>query len=78
MATRVGYSLIFLLNSLLAWMMLTDWAIKLVAEWSFDWIKMECSGGKCYGVLAVRPRIPYQPPSAKADGPRSSICDNSH
>ncbi|GJN94010.1 hypothetical protein Rhopal_007073-T1 [Rhodotorula paludigena] len=52
-ATRVGYSLIFLLNSLLAWVMLTDWAIRLVAKWSFDWIKMECSGGKCYGVLAV-------------------------
>ncbi|KPV73114.1 uncharacterized protein RHOBADRAFT_38760 [Rhodotorula graminis WP1] len=52
-ATRVGYSFIFLVNSLVAWMMLTDWAIKLVAEKSFDWIKMECSGGKCYGVLAV-------------------------
>lgn len=53
-ATRVGFSLIFLLNSLFAWMMLTDFAIKLVAKWSWEWIKMECKEGKCYGVLAVR------------------------
>ncbi|BGP27850.1 membrane protein [Rhodotorula toruloides] len=52
-ATRVGFSLIFLLNSLFAWMMLTDFAIKLVAKWSWEWIKMECKEGKCYGVLAV-------------------------
>lgn len=34
-------------------MMLTDFAIKLVAKWSWEWIKMECKEGKCYGVLAV-------------------------
>lgn len=52
-ATRVGFSLIFLLNSLLAWTMLSDWAINLVAHYSYDWIKMDCTAGKCYGVLAV-------------------------
>ncbi|KAL8291637.1 hypothetical protein RQP46_001895 [Phenoliferia psychrophenolica] len=52
-ATRVGFSLIFLLNSLLAWVMLSDWAIKLIAKWSYDYIKMECAEGRCYGVLAV-------------------------
>ncbi|GAA5941238.1 Tms1p [Sporobolomyces koalae] len=52
-ATRVGFSLIFLLNSLLAWIMLSDWAIKRIERWSYDWIKMSCQEGKCYGVLAV-------------------------
>lgn len=52
-ATRVGFSLLFLLNSLLAWLMLTDWAVKAIARWSYDYIKMECTEGKCYGVLAV-------------------------
>ncbi|GAA5919553.1 hypothetical protein JCM5296_000272, partial [Sporobolomyces johnsonii] len=52
-ATRVGFSLIFLLNSLLAWIMLSDWAIRQVEKWSYDWIKMDCDEGRCYGVLAV-------------------------
>lgn len=33
--------------------MLTDWAIKLVAKWSYEYIKMSCAEGRCYGVLAV-------------------------
>lgn len=33
--------------------MKTDMAIKLVQKWSFDYIKMDCAGEKCYGVLAV-------------------------
>ncbi|GAA5876336.1 hypothetical protein JCM8547_008887 [Rhodosporidiobolus lusitaniae] len=52
-ATRVGFSLIFLLNSLLAWLMLSDWAIKLLEQYSAGWVKMSCGGGQCYGVLAV-------------------------
>ena len=43
-----------MLNSILAWVMKTDLAIKLIEKWSFDYIKMECAGEKCYGVLAVR------------------------
>ena len=46
--------LIFCLNSILAWVMKTDLAIKLIEKWSYDYIKMDCTGGKCYGVLAVR------------------------
>jgi hypothetical protein len=46
--------IIFLLNSVLAWIMKTDMAIKLIQKWSFDYIKMDCAGEKCYGVLAVR------------------------
>jgi hypothetical protein len=53
LATRVGFSLIFLFNSIFSWIMLTDWAVKLLAKWSFDYIKMSCEEGRCYGVLAV-------------------------
>lgn len=35
-------------------MMKTDFAVKLVEKWSFDYIQMECAGEKCYGVLFVR------------------------
>lgn len=45
--------IIFSLNSILAWVMKTDAAIKLIQKWSFDYIKMECAGEKCYGILAV-------------------------
>lgn len=34
--------------------MLTDIAIKQIQKWSYDYIKMSCEEGKCYGVLAVR------------------------
>ncbi|KAF7773281.1 hypothetical protein Agabi119p4_5448 [Agaricus bisporus var. burnettii] len=52
-ATRIGFAIIFSLNSILAWLMKTDIMIKQIQKWSFDYIKMECSGDKCYGVLAV-------------------------
>lgn len=38
---------------MLAWLMKTDWAIKLIEKYSYDYIKMDCAGDKCYGVLAV-------------------------
>lgn len=28
-------------------------AIRQIEKLSWDWIKMDCSGGKCYGLLAV-------------------------
>ncbi|KAH8925474.1 TMS membrane protein/tumor differentially expressed protein [Atractiella rhizophila] len=52
-ATRVGFSLIMLLNSVVAWIMLTPWAVRQIEKWSYDYIKMNCEGGTCYGVLAV-------------------------
>ncbi|KAF8659055.1 hypothetical protein AX16_001927 [Volvariella volvacea WC 439] len=52
-ATRVGFAIIFSLNSMLAWLMKTDWAIRQIEKLAFDYIKMDCAGGKCYGVLAV-------------------------
>lgn len=38
---------------MVAWIMLTPWAIHLIESWSYDYIKMSCSEGRCYGVLAV-------------------------
>ncbi|KAF5359113.1 hypothetical protein D9756_003158 [Leucocoprinus leucothites] len=52
-ATRIGFAFIFSLNSILAWLMKSDLVIKQIEKWSFDYIKMECKGDKCYGVLAV-------------------------
>ncbi|KZO91127.1 TMS membrane protein/tumor differentially expressed protein [Calocera viscosa TUFC12733] len=52
-ATRVGFAIIFCLNSMLAWLMKTPFMIRLIEKWSYDYIKMECTEGKCYGVLAV-------------------------
>ena len=46
--------LIFLFNSMLAWIMKTPFAINLIQKWSYDYIKMDCEGGKCYGVPVVR------------------------
>lgn len=47
--------MIFMLNSLLAWLMKTPFAIRKIEQWSYDYIKMDCDEGKCYGVLAVCP-----------------------
>ncbi|KAJ7637652.1 serine incorporator/TMS membrane protein [Mycena polygramma] len=52
-ATRVGFAIIFSLNSILAWIMKTEMVIELIRKWSYDYIKMECANDKCYGVLAV-------------------------
>ncbi|KAJ7494596.1 serine incorporator/TMS membrane protein [Mycena galericulata] len=52
-ATRVGFAIIFSLNSILAWIMKTEMVIELIRKWSYDYIKMDCVNDKCYGVLAV-------------------------
>jgi hypothetical protein len=38
---------------MLAYAARTDIAIRQLEKLSWDWIKMDCSGGKCYGLLAV-------------------------
>ena len=38
---------------MLAWMMRSQFAAKLLQKWSYDYIKMECESDRCYGVLAV-------------------------
>ena len=39
---------------MLAWTMRTSFMIHQIEKWSYDYIKMDCEGDKCYGVLAVR------------------------
>ena len=41
------------MSSMLAYLSRTDIAIRQIEKLSWDWIKMDCSGGKCYGLLAV-------------------------
>jgi len=38
---------------MLAWLMKSPVAIRQIEKWSYDYIKMDCAGNKCYGVLAV-------------------------
>ncbi|KAF8575168.1 TMS membrane protein/tumor differentially expressed protein [Ramaria rubella] len=52
-ATRVGFAIIFCLNSLLAWVMKTPFALRQIEKLTYDYIKLDCSSGGCYGVLAV-------------------------
>ncbi|KAG9296859.1 hypothetical protein G9A89_006814 [Geosiphon pyriformis] len=52
-ATRIGFAIIFLLNSMLAWLMLSDWAIKQLEKVTYDYLHLNCPEGTCYGVLAV-------------------------
>jgi hypothetical protein len=59
--------IIFMLNSMLSWFMKTPLAIKTIEKWSYDYIKMDCEKGKCYGVLAVR-HLPLPPLGTISDG----------
>lgn len=52
-ATRIGYALLLLVNSIIAWIMLTPWAIEKLQHLMFDYVKINCPSGQCYGWLAV-------------------------
>ncbi|TLS28055.1 hypothetical protein PpBr36_01702 [Pyricularia pennisetigena] len=52
-ATRIGYALILLVNSILAWIMETPWAIEKLQHLMLDYVKINCPTGQCYGWLAV-------------------------
>ncbi|KIH86870.1 membrane protein TMS1 [Sporothrix brasiliensis 5110] len=52
-ATRIGYALILLINSILAWIMETPWAVKKLEHLMLDYVKINCPTGQCYGWLAV-------------------------
>ncbi|KAI9028338.1 serine incorporator/TMS membrane protein [Phycomyces nitens] len=52
-ATRIGYAIIFLMNSILAWLMLSNWAIKKLQHLTLDYMKLDCAEGRCYGIIAV-------------------------
>lgn len=52
-ATRIAYALLLLVNSIIAWIMLTPWAIKKLQHLMLDYVKINCPSGECYGWLAV-------------------------
>jgi len=45
--------MILLVNSILSWIMLTKWAIEKLQHLMFDYVKIKCGDGDCYGWLAV-------------------------
>lgn len=52
-ATRIAYALLLLLNSLISWIMLTDWAMKKLSHLTLNYVDIKCAGKECYGWLAV-------------------------
>lgn len=52
-ATRIAYALLLLVNSIIAWIMLTPWAIEKLQHLMLDYVKIDCPTGQCYGWLAV-------------------------
>ncbi|KAG0278311.1 hypothetical protein BGZ95_004268 [Linnemannia exigua] len=53
-ATRVGYALIMLVNSLLAWVLLSDWASKQLENITHGYLRLNCEDASCYGSLGVQ------------------------
>ena len=53
MATRIAYAFILMVNSILAWVMLTPWAVKKLEGLMLDYISI-CKGNQCYGFMAVQ------------------------
>ncbi|EMC96430.1 hypothetical protein BAUCODRAFT_108071 [Baudoinia panamericana UAMH 10762] len=51
--TRIAYALILLANSLLSWLMLTDWAVKRLQHVLLDYVSINCAGNACFGFAAV-------------------------
>ncbi|KFA61570.1 hypothetical protein S40285_04019 [Stachybotrys chlorohalonatus IBT 40285] len=52
-ATRIAYALLLLVNSIIAWIMLTPWAIEKLEHLMLDYVKINCPSGTCHGWLAV-------------------------
>ncbi|KIW26131.1 uncharacterized protein PV07_09255 [Cladophialophora immunda] len=53
-ATRIAYAMILLVNSILAWIMLTPWAIKKLEHLTLDYMNFKCGSSECYGYFAVQ------------------------
>ncbi len=53
MLTRIAYALILLVNSIVSWLMLTDWAVKKLKHLALDYVDISCNGKECYGFVAV-------------------------
>ncbi|MCJ1338319.1 hypothetical protein MMC09_003605 [Bachmanniomyces sp. S44760] len=54
MATRIAYASILLVNSIVAWLMLTPWALKKLEHLTMDYMTITCRGEQCYGYVAVQ------------------------
>lgn len=54
MATRIAYAFILLINSIIAWIMLTPWAIKKLQHLTLDYMDFNCGSSECYGYFAVQ------------------------
>ena len=52
-ATRIAYALILLINSIISWLMLTDWAVKKLQGILLDYVTVSCAGHECFGFAAV-------------------------
>ncbi|KAK3057184.1 Membrane protein tms1 [Extremus antarcticus] len=52
-ATRIAYAIILLFNSLLSWLLLTDWAVKKLQGVLLDYVTIDCGGHACFGFAAV-------------------------
>lgn len=53
-ATRIGYAVLLCINSIISWVMLTDWAIKKLEKLTFNYVHLRCAGGgECYGFVSV-------------------------
>jgi serine incorporator 1/3 len=53
-ATRIAYAMILLVNSIVAWIMLTPWAIKKLEHLTLDYMTFKCGSSECYGYFAVQ------------------------
>lgn len=53
-ATRIVYALMFLVNSILSWVMLTDFMVKKLEKITLDYMQVKCLGKECYGFVAVQ------------------------
>ncbi|KAK5109603.1 hypothetical protein LTR62_006840 [Meristemomyces frigidus] len=51
--TRIAYALLLLANSLLSWLLLTDWAVKKLQHVLLDYVTVDCGGKECFGFAAV-------------------------
>jgi len=54
MATRIAYAIILLVNSILSWILYTDWAIKKLQGLTLDYFEFKCDGNACTGFTAVQ------------------------
>lgn len=52
-ATRIAYALLLLVNSLISWLMLTEWAVKKLQGVLLDYVTIDCAGKQCFGFAAV-------------------------